>query len=168
MAVEDFVADKPVWLAFAILFAVAELRGNLIYAAGRGLRAGGERTRLARHLDSAAMQRAETLVRRVGPIAVTLGHLTVGIQSVITAAAGAMRMPQRRFQIALAAGALLWAAIYTTIGVAAFDAVTGRIPWWWLALGLVVAAVLVTGVSRLLSRSLRTPSETGAQVPEGL
>jgi membrane protein DedA with SNARE-associated domain len=88
--------------------------------------------------------RAEGWVRRFGPPAVALGFLTVGVQTAINAAAGMLRMPLRRFLPAVAVGALLWAVLYTTVGLAVVDAWLGDLSWWWVAVavGTVVAVVL--------------------------
>lgn len=147
---EALVEGWPVWAVFGTLFLVALARGTATYWAGRGVRAGGGRSRWAHHLDRAAVTRAEAFVRRVGAPAVTLGFLTIGLQSAINASAGMLRMPQRRFLPAVVLGAALWSTLYTTVGFAVVDAVLGRVPWWWL---LVVAGVLL--VVGLLARRVR-------------
>ncbi|HYN29396.1 MAG TPA: DedA family protein [Dermatophilaceae bacterium] len=154
---EDLVDGWPVWLAFGVLFLGAFARGNATYWVGRGLRSGGERSRMARHLDRPLVARAEGWVRRFGAPAVSLGFLTVGVQSAINAAAGMLRMPLRRFLPAVTVGAALWAALYTTVGLAVVDAVLGRTSWSWVLAGLAVVGVTVV-VSRRLAAG-RPPSE---------
>ena len=97
------------------------------------------------------VQRAEGWVRRFGAPAVTLGFLTVGVQTAINASAGMLRMPQRRFLPAVTLGAALWSLVYTTVGFTVLDAWFGDLSWWWalVAVGVVVAIVLV---SRRLER----------------
>jgi len=89
---------------------------------------------------------------------VTLGYLTVGVQSAINASAGILRMPLRRFLPAVALGALLWAVLYATVGLAVVDAWLGNLSWWWAvaAVGVLVAVVLV---SRRLERPVTGPAE---------
>ncbi|GGL41380.1 VTT domain-containing protein [Phycicoccus endophyticus] len=142
---EDLVDGWPFWVVLLAFWLGALARGTATYWLGRGVRAGGARTRWARHLERPGVARAERFVRRVGPPAVTLGFLTVGLQTAINASSGALRMPLRRFAPAVAAGALLWALLYTTVGLAVVDAALGRLPWWWLLLAaaLLSAAVLV-------------------------
>ena len=144
----------PYAATLAFFFAGALVRSNATYWAGRGLRAGGERTRLSAHLDRPAVLAAERFVTRVGAPAVTLSFLTIGFQTAIIAAAGALRMPLSRFVPAAAVGSLLWAGIYTTIGFAVVDAwLTGTAGPWLL---LVVAVVAVLwGVTLLVSRRAR-------------
>lgn len=149
----EFVEGLPWWLAFIVLFLAAEARGNAIHFLGRGMRAGGDRTRLRRWLDGSAIAAAERLVRRFGPPAVTLGHLTVGLQSAITASSGMLRMPQRRFQPALAVGAAIWAGIYTTVGFTVADALVGAVPWWWAVAALLGVALAVWAAQRWLTRA---------------
>lgn len=144
----------PFWAAFGFLFLGAVVRGSVTYAIGRGARGAAER-RLAkgesRHERGALLAQGERLVRRVGPPAVSLGFLTVGLQTAINLSAGALRMPWTHFGPALVVGATLWATVYTTIGFAVLEAALGGLPWWWalVALGVVAAIVLL---SRRLSR----------------
>ncbi len=95
-------------------------------------------------------------MRRFGAPAVTLGFLTVGVQTAINASAGMLRMPQRRFLPAVTLGAALWSLVYTTVGFTVVDAWLGDLSWWWavVAVGVVVAIVLV-------SRRLEHPPEAG-------
>ena len=149
---EAFVEDWPVWVVFVVLWLGAFVRGTATYWVGRGVRAGGGRSRWADRLDRPGVRRAEGWVRRFGAPAVTLGFLTVGVQTAINASAGMLRMPQRRFLPAVSLGAVLWATVYTTVGFAVVDAWLGKVAWWWavVAIGVVVAIVLV---SRRLERA---------------
>ncbi|HET9022594.1 MAG TPA: VTT domain-containing protein [Ornithinibacter sp.] len=148
---EALVEDWPVWVVFVVLWLGALVRGTVTYWLGRGVRAGGSRSRLADRLDGPVVKRAEGWVRRFGAPAVTLGFLTVGVQTAINASAGVLRMPQRRFVPAVVLGAALWSLVYTTVGFAVVDAWLGHVSWWWalVAAGVVTAIVLV---SRRLER----------------
>jgi len=145
--VEDLVQGWPVWVVLVVLWVGAFARGTATYWVGRGVRAGGARSRWAGHLDSRVVRRAEGWVRRFGPIAVTLGFLTVGVQSAINASAGMLRMPQRRFLPAVTLGAALWSVLYTTVGFTIVDAWLGALSWWWalVAVAVVVAIFVVSG-----------------------
>ncbi|WP_392542673.1 DedA family protein [Oryzobacter telluris] len=161
---ERLVEGWPVWAVFVVLWLGALARGTATYWVGRGVRAGGGRSRWAHHLDRPVVARAERFVRRVGPPAVTLGFLTIGLQSAINASAGMLRMPQRRFLPAVVVGAALWSTIYTTVGFAAIDAFVGSGGWWWLlvALGIVLAVVLV---SRRVRRRVEAEPPTAPSEP---
>lgn len=141
----------PYAATFLFFFAGALVRSNATYWAGRGLRAGGERTRLSRHLDRPAVAAAERFVRRVGAPAVTLSFLTVGFQTAVIAASGALRMPLTRFVPAAVVGSLVWAAVYTTVGFAVVEAwLTGAVgPWLLLVVGM---AAVVGAVTVLVAR----------------
>lgn len=156
----EMVQGWPAWGVFVFLFVLAFLRGNGTYWIGRAIRAGGSRSRFAGALERPGMQRAERWVRTVGPPAVALGFLTVGVQSAINISAGVLRMPQSRWLPAVTAGALLWAVLYTTVGLAFVGALLGRIEWWWAALAVAVIAAVVV-VSRRLS-----PPEGGAPIED--
>ncbi len=149
--VDDLGRGWPLWAVFAGFWLVAMLRSNATYWAGRGLRAGGGHTRLARHLDRPAVVRTEQLVDRWGAPVVALSFLTIGVQTLVNAAAGALRLPLRHYVPASAVGSLLWATLYTSVGVALWDALAGG-SWWWL---LVVPAVVgvVLGATRWFRRA---------------
>ena len=76
---------------------------------------------------------------------------TVGLQSFIQLSAGVARMPLRRYVVATAAGAIVWAAVYTTIGMAIVTAwLTG--PTGRIVIILVAAALVAFIVLRRLGR----------------
>ena len=144
---EDLVQGWPVWVVLVVLWVGAFARGTATYWVGRGVRAGGARSRWAAHLDRRVVRRAEGWVLRFGPIAVTLGFLTVGVQTAINASAGMLRMPQRRFLPAVTLGAALWSVLYTTVGFTIVDAWLGALSWWWalVAVAVVVAIFVMSG-----------------------
>ncbi len=148
----DLVDGWPFWVVLVVFWLGALARGTATYWVGRGMRAGGARSRWAHHLERPGVARAERLVRRIGPPAVTLGFLTVGLQSAINASSGMLRMPPRRFVPAVVLGALLWAVLYTTVGLTVVDAALGRLPWWWLLLAGALVLVVVLGTRRLRRR----------------
>lgn len=155
----DLVDGWPVWAVFVAFFCIAMLRTNATYWAGRGLRAGGAHTRLAAHLDRPAVIRTEAFVDRWGPPVVALSYLTVGVQTLVNAAAGALRMPLRHYLPASVVGSLLWATLYTSVGVALWEALTDGTWWWLLVVAAVVALIAVT--TRWLSRAAsRRPDPT--------
>jgi len=165
--VESLVDGWPVWVVFVVLWGGALARGTATYWLGRGVRAGGGRSRWAHQLDGPLVHRAEGWVRRFGAPAVTLGFLTVGVQTAINASAGMLRMPQRRFLPAVTLGAALWSLVYTTVGFAVLDAWLGNLSWWWAAAAVGVVVVIVV-VSRRLERpedppAGRLPGETAEQ-----
>lgn len=118
----EYIISLPFGLAVSALFVIVMLRANATYWAGRGLAAGGRRTRLERRLDSPGMRRAEATIARWGAPAVSLCFLTVGIQTAINATAGLGRMPLRRYLPAVIIGSVLWAVLYATVGLAVLNA----------------------------------------------
>ena len=141
--------DWPTVPLFAFLVLVACARGGATYALGRGGR--GLTDRRAHLTERASVQRAEELVRRYGAPAVTLSFLTVGVQTAVNLAAGTLRMPLPRYLPALLLGALAWATIYLTVGLAVLEALAGGRSGL-LLLAAVVAIGLVLAVSGLLRR----------------
>lgn len=146
----DLFRGWPVWVVFVVLALGAYARGNATYWLGRGARSGSEHTRWKRYSETPVVRAAERWVRRAGPPLVSLGFLTVGVQSAINLAAGLLRMPQRQFQPAVIIGALLWSTLYTTVGFAVLEAALGGLSWWWALIGLAVVGWTI-GYSRWLS-----------------
>jgi len=84
---------------------------------------------------------------------VTLSFLTVGVQTLVNAAAGGLRMGWQRYTPATVLGSLLWAGLYTTAGFAVVDALFGRVAWWWLIVAAAMIALVVI-VTRWWGRRL--------------
>lgn len=149
--------DYPFAVAYLLFLTVILLRGQATYwlarlvsgAALRGrLRPGTVRHRLARWLDSRVQGRGTDVLERYGLVVIPLAHLTVGVQTIVLAAAGLLRITWWRFALAQLVGGLAWAAIYTTIGFAVWwAAVTAAVGHWWLAL-LVVAVIVAVAMWR--------------------
>lgn len=66
------------------------------------------------------------LINSRGLIVVTLSFLTIGIQSIINFAAGLSAMPWPRYTLAAFPGWLIWAAIYSSAGFVALQAVIAK------------------------------------------
>lgn len=144
-------AAWPFEVLFVVLFAAAMVRGQAIYwlarwattASLRNADPDGWRGRVASWLDSSAVNRGASMVRRIGVGAVPLAYLTVGLQSAVMAAAGVLKIRPGVFAIAQVPGALAWALIYSTIGWAMWEAVfltAAGSPW-----GVGLGALLVLG-----------------------
>ena len=149
---EEIVDGWPFLAVYGAFFLVVLARSNATYWAGRGLRAGGRRTRWGARLDGPAVSRTEAVVRRFGAPLVALSFLTVGVQTLVNAAAGALRMPLSRYVPATVVGSLAWAGLYTTVGFAVVEAWVGDLPWWWAGLGVVAVVVLALVSHRLVRR----------------
>jgi membrane protein DedA with SNARE-associated domain len=138
--------DLPVAAAYAFLVVVAFCRGGATYVLGRLVRRAGAASRRAELFERPMMLRAERLVRRVGPPVVSLSFLTVGVQSAVNASAGFLRMPLRHYLPALGLGAMVWAGVYVTVGIAVVQAWLGSGSGRWLLAGVTVVG-LVAAVS---------------------
>ncbi|MBT2584351.1 VTT domain-containing protein [Arthrobacter sp. ISL-95] len=160
----DQIMSLPFGVALAALFAIVMIRVNATYWIGRGAVAGFAHTRFGKSLERPKAARAQALIQRWGPYAVVLSFLTIGLQTAINLAAGAARMPLRRYLPAAIAGSVLWALLYATIGLAALEA--------WLAvaaaspvgagLGAVALAVIVVWV--VVARKRRSAAKSADTV----
>jgi membrane protein DedA with SNARE-associated domain len=118
----EFWRGWPYPVAVAALFVVVMLRAGATYAIGRAAREGARRSRLSRVMAKPRFARMQQVVARWGAPVVIASFLTVGIQTLVNLAAGAMRMPLRRYIPALTVGAIIWAFLYATLGFATFGA----------------------------------------------
>ncbi|WP_279014272.1 DedA family protein [Actinomyces oris] len=147
------IHSLPYPWVFLFFWCLAMMRSHTMYWIGRGITAGTARTRWVSLLESPVYARAQAWSARWGVLAVPVSFLTVGIQSVIQLSAGVARMPLRRYVAATAAGAIAWAAVYTTIGMAILTAwltgPTGRLA----SLLMLTALALVVVIRR--SRVMR-------------
>ena len=170
------LGSVPLGVAVAGLFVIVMARSHGTYWAGRGVVRGAQAVdekegapgwwhasvrRLETWTDKQSAQRGLDLVRRWGPIAVTLAYLTVGLQTAIFAAAGLVKMPYLRFAIASVPGALVWALVWATIG---FGAVWAALSLFatspWVLAGAVLLVIAVVGwlVRRRLLRRAQPAS----------
>lgn len=142
----DSILQLPWGWAYLTLFVIVILRANATYWVGRLLVAGGRRSpRVERFLNGPTAAKAERFTRRWGVLAVPLSFLTIGIQTAVNLSAGALRMPLARYLPAVTLGCLLWALLYSTIGLAAIEAVFLAFigsPWALLALAVVIVVLL--------------------------
>lgn len=164
----EWVEEWPFAALWVFFWCGAMLRGSALHLLGRVGRTTASR---ARHRGGDAVPatpppaarpavvRAQRVVERWGAPVVALSFLTVGTQSAVLVASGVLRMPPARFVPALVVGAIAWATVYTTVGMAVVWALVGgasqRVGWW-----LVAAAVLAVVVA-VATRRLRTADPRG-------
>lgn len=148
----EFLASWPFWLTFGFLYLGATVRGQAMYWAGRVVTeqtlrrthpAAGWLRRIHDWLEGGGADRGITAIRRWGLFAVPLSYLTVGFQSMIQVAAGVLRITWPRYSLAQVPGALAWAAIYSTIGWAVWEAALAAAAGSPLALGALLSVVVV-------------------------
>lgn len=152
------IAGVPFWVVYLAAFCIVLVRAQATYWAGRGVARGTARSeRVAAVLTRPGAVAVIDRIRRWGPPAVTLSFFTVGVQTLVNLAAGYLRMPFGRYLVALLAGCVVWAAIWTTVGTAAVNAAIAvgiRHPVSLVAIG-VGAVALVTWVAYRLTRRAR-------------
>ena len=156
----SFLEGLPFWWLVLALFAVVLCRAQATYWLARGAVAGASRSRWGRWLDSAAVRRGSALLDRWGLPVVTLSFLTVGLQTIMNAAAGIARVPWWRYTLAMLPGCVAWAFIYATVGIALFWAVLATFagsPWGVVVL---VALVVAGGVGTWSVRRRRRPTSS--------
>lgn len=156
----------PFVAAFVFLFGVAMMRGQATYwlarvitqeALSRTRPVAGWKLKVHHWLNDGATDQGRVILNRWGLAAVALCYLTVGVQTIVLATAGVIRLAWPKFTLAQIPGALAWATIYSTIGfavwAAAWEAVVQKHPW--LALILLVVAVGLIALRVLRYRKSR-------------
>ena len=165
---------EMVMLGVAVMVG-ATLGDHVGYLLGRRYGESLRETAVVRRLGVSHYDRASTLLRRRGGLAVFLTRLVPIIRTLTPAAAGASGLEYRRFAPASLAGSATWAAAYVGGGsiVAGLTAVTsdafGRASWLLLVLlALAVIPVLfiraVVGVRPVVA----APDVTSLELAAGL
>lgn len=157
-----FLDGQPFWIVYSTLLGVILCRAQATYWLGRGLGAGVGRSRAGARLGP-RLEAARGRIDRYGAPVVTLSFCTVGVQTAVNLAAGAMRMRFPRYLAAMLVGSLIWAGLWGVV----IGGLVGT--WWslflespWTALGAVVLAVLAVGLLALRARR-RAAVEGGAE-----
>jgi membrane protein DedA with SNARE-associated domain len=159
--VPGWYEGKPFAVTVAVLFCIVLVRAQATYWLGRGVRAGVLHSRLAAKVTGPRTTRATVALQRWGPPLVTLSFFTVGVQTVVNAGAGLIRMPYVRYTIAMVIGCLAWAFIFATVGIAAFEAslaLAARSPW--MLAGVVALLVAVIAIVVAMRRRRASGGET--------
>ncbi|GAA3988309.1 DedA family protein [Thermobifida alba] len=163
----EFLEGRPFWVVYLSLLGIVFARAQATYWLGRGLGAGVHRSRIGRRIGP-RLARAENLINRFGPPAVTLCFLTVGVQTAVNLASGAMRMRFTRYLAAMFPGCLAWAAIYSLGGMAVLAAWWGLFlhsPWLAAAATVLVLAAAAAFVAWRRRRPPEEPAGTGRTEP---
>ena len=138
-------SDLPLAVsAYVLLTGVVFCRAGATYLLGRWVRRAGDSSRWADQLSRPLLRRSEQVVARYGAPAVAASFLTVGVQSAVNLSAGLLHMPVRRYLPALAVGALIWAGIYLSVGIALIEAWSSGSTLPAAAAVVAVVAVVVT------------------------
>ena len=128
--------DFPLFFSATLLFSIAMIRGQATYWLARmvtqramrgGVGMGGWRASVSAWVSGEAVGRGRQAVERFGVVVVPACYLTVGLQTVVLAAAGCLRLKWITFTVAQIPGALAWALIYTTVGFAVWGAAIGAV-----------------------------------------
>lgn len=175
----DVWQSYPFGLALAFLFAIGMLRGQATYWVARTIieqtlrhthPPTGWRARVHGWLSSTTMGRGRDAVQRYGFLAVPLCYVTVGVQTVVLASAGVLRMRWIRFTLTQSVGALAWGLLYSTIGFAFWAAffeaaLAGGVS---AVVGVAVVVLLATGLTcRWYLRTHRQRHAATATQPPG-
>lgn len=143
--------DVPFPVIVGAMFVIVFCRAGGTYLLGRAATAGASRSpRLAKLMSGERYQRATRRVSDYGAPVVALSFLTVGFQTLANLAAGASRMPATRYLPALVVGGVLWALLYSAIGVAGVD-LFGRLFERSPALAIGAAIAIIGGYAGFIT-----------------
>jgi len=143
--------QAPFLVVAGALFVIVMLRANATYWVGRAIVARTGRSRYSRLLNSRAYAVGASWINRWGAPAVALSFLTIGVQTMVNLAAGAARMPMRRYFPSVVVGSVAWALLYATVGIVGFIAIRNMWsinPGLTIGLGLLLAGVMAVVLTR--------------------
>ena len=148
--------QAPFLVVAGALFVIVMLRANATYWVGRAIVARTGRSRYSRLLNSRAYAVGASWINRWGAPAVALSFLTIGVQTMVNLAAGAARMPMRRYFPSVVVGSVAWALLYATVGIVGFIAVRNM---WSINPGLTIGlGLLLVGVMAVVLTRKRRPT----------
>ncbi|WP_370617276.1 DedA family protein [Mumia sp. Pv 4-285] len=160
--------DGPAFEVWLFFFVVVFLRAQATYWIARVVTSqvlshthpqSGWRARVHAWLSGDSTRRGIDLLRRWGVVAVPISFLTVGLQTVVNAGAGVIRMPFLRYLLAMLPGCAAWALVWTTVGMTAFYAAVGAgLTTGWGLVAAAAAIVLVAAGVAVVRRRARTRS----------
>jgi len=140
------------WLGLTALIVLGST--NLFAAARRfGPKLISGRIGTALHLTPSGVERAQRWFHRWGPLAIATSRYLPGVRWAMAVACGTLGVSYRTFWPSTAISASIWAGVLLTVGVTFGDAVgrvIGEHVWIGLLLPLPAAAVVTTGLLRLV------------------
>ncbi|MDR1808103.1 MAG: hypothetical protein LBR33_09365 [Propionibacteriaceae bacterium] len=159
----DWILSLPFVVAWLALTVIVAGRSQGTYWLGRGVRAGVIKSKRATKLAGESATKATRSLERWGWPIIPLSFLTVGFQTAVNFTAGLIGWRWGRYTLAAIPGWIVWGAVYSAGGLAAFAGLTTlarRSPW--AAAGAIVATVggivpTVTLVRRY--RAARRPAD---------
>lgn len=160
MSLNPMEWDAPYLVIVAALFVIVFLRANATYWLGRLIGHGAERTRARRMMGSPGYLRAVERLNQWGPPVIAVSFLTIGFQTLVNLAAGAMKMSMLRYLPALTVGCVIWAFLYGTVGYVGFESLSllwDRNPALALVLGVASAAALAVFIAWRVRAAKRRP-----------
>ena len=171
-----WITSLPFAAALGALFVIGLGRGQATYWIARlavqgtaSVTAGSHpgRRRLAAWLTGPRIQQGRVLLGRWGLPLVSPCYLTVGMQTIVLAASGVLRIGWPRFTLAQVPGSAAGALIYATIGFAAWEAAIGAAASspLGLAIGATVAVMVVASIA--VSRAGRSRRRRALEAEEG-
>ncbi|MFC5939768.1 DedA family protein [Corynebacterium choanae] len=155
--------EMPYAVLYTVFFVAGFGRGHLTYSIAKYFTEHAVLGRQANHrwvqaiqgwLQSPRLASGTTMLHRYGLIAVPACYLTIGLQTVVLAAAGVIGMPRLKFALAQLPGVAVWAAIYSTIGWAAWEAMITQAATSWIGIAVLVALLSVV-VMLVIQRRLK-------------
>lgn len=160
----EWILAQPFGWAAAFLTAVAMVRSQCTYWAGRAVGAGLARSRLSRVISADRMRKGVDALERWGWPIIPLSFLTIGFQTAVNASAGLVGWRWGRYTLAAIPGWIAWGLAYAAGLLAAIGAavsLAARSGWALVGIGAVGAAAVILAVRRI--RSSRGTTCTSCQ-----
>ena len=155
------------WLLMAIIVVAANIGDSVGYAVGHSF---GDRLLGLSLLEHrrAGIDKALTLLRQRGGVAVFIGRFTAFLRAVMPGLAGASRLRYRTFLIANAAGGVVWGVSFTLLGYFLGGAYHRAEKYaGWVSTGLLIVVVIVAVTLFVRNRSKEKELEASFEAHGG-
>lgn len=155
------------WIGLTLLIVLGST--NLFAASRRfGPKLVSGRLGTALHLTPSGVARAQRWLHRWGPLAIGCSRYVPGLRWGMAVACGTLGVSYRTFWVSTAISASIWAGGLLTLGITVGDAAARVIAdhaWIGLLLPLPAAAVVTTGLVRLVVTRRASASASGLSQP---
>lgn len=170
--IPEFISKGPFPILVGFLIVVVSLRSQATYWLARLITTGVIKSsaktdnrflqRTTQWLEGASVQHGEEIVDRWGLVVIPLSFLTIGVQTIIHAGAGVIKLNWLLYTLAAIPGYIAWALLYATVTLSLIKtgeaAVLGK-TWALVATFAVVLIATIFTIRRFKAAKAKLAAE---------